>query len=94
MLCGCGCGCGYAFVLVDLEARHHLIHDSVGVVEAQFVNSSSGFSDLNVSFTEVVFKIVPCFIRLVGAFPRPYFVFEDFLPVEDNKGKVYCLNLS
>ena len=30
VLCGCGC----AFVLVELEVRHHLIHDGVGVVES------------------------------------------------------------
>ena len=90
MLCGCGC----VFVLVNLEARHHLVHDGVGVVEAQFFNCSSSFSDLNMSFTEVIFKIVPFFVRLVGAFPRPEVVFEDLLPVEDNKGEVYCLTLS
>ena len=38
VLCGCGC----AFVLVNLEACHHLIHDGVGVVEVQFVNCSTG----------------------------------------------------
>ena len=27
-----------------LDWHHHLIHDDVGVVEAQFVNCSSGFS--------------------------------------------------
>ena len=88
------CGCGYAFVLVDFEACHNLIHNGVGVVEAQFVNCSSGFSEFKGSFTEVVFKIVPCFLRLVGAFTRPDVVFEYFLPVEDNKGEIYCLNLS
>ena len=36
--------CCCAFILVDLEVRHHLIHDGVGVVEAQFVNFSSRFS--------------------------------------------------
>ena len=30
VLCGCGC----AFFLVDLKARHHLIHDRVVVVKA------------------------------------------------------------
>ena len=90
VLCGCGC----AFVLVDLEARHHLIHDGVSVVEAQFVNCSSGFSKFNVSFMEVVLKIVPCFVCLVGAFPLPDVVFEDLLSVEDNEGKVYCLTMS
>ena len=63
-------------------------------MEAQFVNCSSGFSEFKVSFTEVVFKIFLCFVRLVGAFPRPDVVFEDSFPVEDNKGKVYSLTLS
>ena len=90
VLCGCGC----AFVLVNLEVRHHLIHDDVGVVVAQFVNYSSGFSEFKVSFTEAVIKIFPCFVRLVGAFPRPDVVFEYSLPVEDNVGEVYCLTLS
>ena len=67
VLCGCGC----AFLLVDFEARHHLIHYGVGIVEAQLVNCSFGFSEFKVSFTEVVFKIFPCFVRLVGAFPPP-----------------------
>ena len=43
---------------------------------------------------EAVFKIVPCFVCLVGAFPHPDVVFGDSLPVEDNEGKVYCLTLS
>ena len=92
VLCGCGCGC--AFVLVDLEARNHLIHDGVGVVESQFVNCSSILSEFKVSFTEVVFKIFPCFVCLVGEFPRPDVVIEDLLTVEDNEGEVYCLTLS
>ena len=46
------------------------------------------------SFTEVMFKIVPYCVRLVGAFPRLDIFFEDALPVEDNEGKVYCLTLS
>ena len=90
VLCGCGC----AFFLVYLEARHHLIHDGVVVLEYQFVNCFSSFSEFKVSFTEVIFKIVPCFVSLVGAFPRLDFVFEDLLPVEDNEGEVYCLTLS
>ena len=90
MLCGCCC----AFILVDLEARHHLVHDGVGVVEAQLVNCSSNLSGLKVRFTEVMSKIVPCFVCLVGAFPRPDVVFEDSLPVEDNEGEVCCLNMS
>ena len=90
MLCGCGC----AFVLVDLEAHHHMVHDGVGIVEAQFVNCSSCFSEFKASFTEVMFGIVPCFLRLVGAFPLPDVVFENTLPVEYDKGKVYCMSLS
>ena len=62
VLCGCGC----ALVLVDLEARHNLIHDGVGVVESQFVNCSSILSEFKASFTEVVFKVFPCFVCLVG----------------------------
>ena len=83
MLCGCGC----AFSLVDLEARHHLIHDGVVVVVAQFSNSSSGFSEFKVNFAEVMFKIFPRFVRLVGAFPRPDVIFEDSLPVEDKRAR-------
>ena len=56
-------------------------------------NCSSGLSEFKVSFTEVVFKIVPCFVYLVGAVPRPDVVFEDSLPVEDNEGEVYFLAL-
>ena len=41
-----------------------------------------------------MFEMVPCFVRLVGKFPRPDFVFDDALPVEDNEVKVYCLTLS
>ena len=73
--------------------HHHLIHDCVGVVESQFVNFSSSFSGFKVSFTEVMFKIFPYYVRLVGVFSRPDVVFEDLLPVEDNEGKVYCLAL-
>ena len=90
MLCGCGC----AFVFVDLEAHHHLVHDGVGVVESQFVNCTSSLSEFKVIFAEVIIKIVSCFVRSVGAFPRPDVVFEDSLPVEDNEGEVNCLNLS
>ena len=73
VLCGCGC----ALLLVDVEAHHHLIHDGLGFLEAQFVNFSSGFSEFKVSFMEVVFKIFPCFVRLVDAFPLPDVFFED-----------------
>ena len=94
--CEFGCmlgGGGYAFILVDLEARHHLIYYDIGVVEAKFVNCSAGFSELKVSFLEVVFEIIPSFLRRIGAFPRTDVVFEISLFVEVIKGEVYCLTL-
>ena len=90
MLCGCGC----AFVFVYLEARHHLVHNGVGVVKAQFINYPSSFSEFKVSFSEVKFEVVPHFVRLVCALPRSDVIFEDLLPVEDNEGEVDCLTLS
>ena len=48
MLGGGGC----MFVLLDLEAHHHLIHDGVGFAEDQFVNRSTNLSELKVSFSE------------------------------------------
>ena len=89
MLGGGGC----VFVIVDLEARHHLIYDVFGVVEVQFVNCSVGFPELKVNFLEVVFEVIPCFVRQIGEFPRPDVVFKNSLFVEDNEGKVYCLTL-
>ena len=85
----CEFGCvlgdgGCAFVLVNLEARHHLIYNGVGVVEAQFVNSSAGFPEFKVRFSEVLLEIFPSLVRQIGAFPRPDVVFEDFLSMEDN----------
>ena len=90
MLCGCGC----APFFVNLYSRRHLVNNGVGVVESQFINCLSSISEFKVSFAEVMFKIVPCFVRLVCAFPRPDVIFEDSLPVEDDEGKVYCLTLS
>ena len=85
------------FVLVDLELRHHLIYDGVGigvgVVESQFINRYAGFPELKVSFSEVVFEVIPCFVRQICAFPRPDVVFENSLLVENNEGKVHCLTL-
>ena len=89
MLGGGGC----AFSLVDLEVLHHLIYNGIGVVESQFVNSSTGFPDFKVSFSEVVLEFIPCFVLRIGAFPRPFVVFENSLSPKDNKGKVYCLTL-
>ena len=95
---GCEFGCvldggGCAFILVNFEARLHLIYDGVGVVESQFVNCSSGFPEFKVSFLEVVIEILPSVVRRIGAFPHPYVVFEYLLSVEDNEGEVYCLTL-
>ena len=89
MLGGCGC----ALLLVNFGVRHHLIYNGVGVVEAQFVNRSARFPVSKVSFLEVVFEVIPCFVRQVGAFPRPNVVFEYYVFVQDNEDKVYCLTL-
>ena len=89
MLGGGGC----AFSLVDLEVLHHLIYNGIGVVESQFVNSSTGFPDFKVSLSEVVLGVFPSLVRHIGAFPCPDVIFEDSLSMEDNEGEVYCLNL-
>ena len=86
-------GGGCVFVLVDLEARHHLIYDIVGVVEDQFVNRSSGFLEFKVSFLEVVLIFIPCFVHRIGSFPCLDVVFEGSFSVEDKEGEVYCLTL-
>ena len=75
MLCGCGC----ALIYVNLEAHHHLFHNGVGVVKSQFINSPSCFSEFNVSFAEVMFEVVPCFISFVFALPHSDVIFEDSL---------------
>ena len=75
------CGCGFALFFVDLEARHHLFHNGVGVVKDDFINHTSCFPEFKVSFTEVVFEVVPCFVCLVCALPRSDVIFEDSLPV-------------
>ena len=41
-----------------------------------------------------MFEIIPCFVRVVCAFPRLDVVFEHTMPVKDDKGEVYCLTLS
>ena len=64
-------------VLVNLEARHHLVHNGVGVVKAQFINFSSILSEFKASFVEVMFEIVPSFVRLVCALPHSDVIFED-----------------
>ena len=81
-------------VFVDLKARNNLVHNDVCVVEAKFINRTSCFSEFKVSFAEVMFEVVPCFVRLVCVLPRSYFIFEDSFPVEDNEGEVDCLTLS
>ena len=55
------CGCGSALVFVDLEARHYLVHNGVGVVESEFVNRTSCFYELKANFGEVMFEVVPRF---------------------------------
>ena len=85
---------GCEFVLIDLEARHHLIYNGAGVVEAQFVNPEKDLPEFKVSFSEVVLEVVPCFVRQIGAFPPLDVAFENSLSVEDNESEVYCLTLS
>ena len=75
------CGCGSVLVFVDLEACHNLVDNDVGVVEAEFINSTSRFLELKVRFAEVVFEVVPHFVCLVCALPRLDVIFEDLLPV-------------
>ena len=87
-------GCGWTLVFVDLEAHHNLVHNGIGVVKAQCINCPSGFSEFKVSFVEVMFEIVPCFVCLVCALPRLDVIFEDSLHVGDNEGEVDCLTLS
>ena len=93
-VCVFGGGC-CTLVLVDLEALHHLIYNSfsIGIVESQFVYCYSGFHGFRVSFLEVVFEVISCFVRRIGAFPCPDVVFEDSFFVVDNKGEFYCLTL-
>ena len=77
MIGGCKFGCmlgggGCAFVLVALEAHHNLIYNGFGVVEDQSPNRSASFSELKASFSEVVFEIIPCFVRMIGASTHGY----------------------
>ena len=46
------------------------------------------------SFAEVMFEIVPCFVGLVCGLSHGDVIFEDSLPVDDNEGEVDCLILS
>ena len=62
-------------------------------MESQFINCSSSFPEFKVSFSEVMFEVIPCFVRRIVAFPCLDVVFEDSLFVGDNKGRVYCLTL-
>ena len=71
MLCGCGC----ALVFVNLEAHHHLVHDGVGVVEAQFINCPSSLSEFKVSFAEAMFEIFPMFCTLSLFVSTPIYCF-------------------
>ena len=87
------CGCGRAFVFVDLEARHNLIDNGVGVVEAVFIDGTSSFSEFEASFAEIVLEVEPRLVYVVCTFPRADVIFEDMLVVQDDKGKVDCLAL-
>ena len=75
------CGCVSALVFVGLEALHHLVNNGVGVVEAEFINSTSCFLEFKVSFAEVVIEVVPRFVCLVFALPHSDVIFEDSLLV-------------
>ena len=87
------CDCGRAFGFFDLEARHYLIDNGVGVVEAEFIDSASCFSELKVSFAEVVLDVHPLLLCGVCTFLRAGVIFEDPLFVQDDKGKVDYLAL-
>ena len=87
------CGCGHAFVFVNLEARHHLIDNGVGVVEAEFIDGASCFSEFKVSFAEVVLEFGPRLVCVVCTFPCTDVIFEDPLFVQDDEGEVDFLAL-
>ena len=87
------CGCGRAFVFVDLEARHNLIDNDVGVVEAVFIDVASFFSEFEASFAEVMLEVEPRLVYVVCTFPRADVIFEDTLVVKDDKGEVDCFAL-
>ena len=87
------CGCGHTFVFVNLEARHHLIDNGVGVVEAEFIDGASCFSEFKVSFTEVVLEVGQRLVCVVCTLPCADVIFEYLLFVQDDKGEVDCLAL-
>ena len=89
MLCGCSC----AFVFVDLEARHHLIDNGLGVVEAEFIDGASCFLEFKVSLAEVVLEVGPLLVSVICTFPCVDVIFEDPLFVKDEEGGVDCLDL-
>ena len=68
-----------AFIFINLEAHHNLIYNGVGILESKFIDRSACFSELKVSFSEVVLEMFPIFVRRSGAFPRTYVVFEHLL---------------
>ena len=75
------CECGSAPVVVDLESRHHLIHNGVGVVKPDFIYCTYCLYEFKESFAEVIFEVIPRFVRLVCALPLLDAIFEDSLPV-------------
>ena len=78
------CGCGHAFVFVNLEARHHLIDNGVGVVESKLINGSSCFLEFKVTFAEVLLEVGPRIVCVVCKFSCADVILEDLLCVQDD----------
>ena len=58
VLCGCGC----ALVLVDLEARYHLVNNSIGAVKSHFINCPSSLSEFKVRLRKSCLKLSHVFM--------------------------------
>ena len=87
------CGCGHAFVFINLEARHHLINNGIGVLEDELVDGAYCFSEFKVIFAEVVLEVGPRLVCVVCTFSCADVIFEDPLFLQDDKGEVDCLDL-
>ena len=70
-----------------------MIDNGVGVVEVEFIDGASYFSEFKMSFAEVVLEVDPRLVCVVCTFPRAYVIFEDPLFVQDDKDAVDCLAL-
>ena len=70
-----------------------MIDNGVGIVEAEFIDGASCFLEFKVSFAEVVLEVGPHLVCVVCTFPCADVIFEDPLFVQDDKGKVDCLDL-